>query len=306
MNRSRRVGCISASKGWVAASAARAAAPSRPSQAPGTGLRDARQEPRRRAAAAAAQHGLRVLAGGAAAPGGRKREQQRDVALALVDPDHVVGEGRRAGEPAPDGLERLALEELVEADRMSGGPGRESQQQARGQARPTVGGAGARGEQHEALTCRLAGEGEQQQRLRVALLREREPDAESRRDAAPLGVAQQRVGPAACREPALGEPRERHRVEAQAPHLERRDDRDAVTADPPQRDAIARQQLAEHGGRFAELDVLLQHRERVQAGRRVSRLVGGLGVEDGRRDVGEEAGPLAPRRALGRGGHRRP
>ena len=78
----------------------------------------------------AGQHRLRVGAGSAVTPGRRERAQERDVAFALVDPDDVLLKGRRAGEPAPHRPERLASEELVEPDRMSGGPGRQPQQHA--------------------------------------------------------------------------------------------------------------------------------------------------------------------------------
>ena len=65
------------------------------------------------------------------------------------------------------------------------------------------------------------------------------------------------------------------RVEAEAAQLERREHRDAVAPDATVRDARARQQLAQHGRRLGKVDLLVQHRERLQARRGVARLLGG-------------------------------
>ena len=217
---------------------------------PGARHRAARRPPgaesaRRRVAVA--EHGGRVGPSGRAASRAAEREQQRGVSLPLVDPHDVVRERRRAGEPAPDRPERLAVEELVEPDRMAGG-----QRTRAGAAASTAASAARRrrsergASSDETLASRLAGEGEQQERLRVALLGERQADAERRADAAALGVAQQRVGPAAGGEPALGEAGEDDGVEAEAAELERREHGHAVAAGAAVRHARAGEQVAQH------------------------------------------------------------
>ena len=84
-------------------------------------------------------------------------------------------------------------------------PRRETQEQSRGQPRPPSA-AAVRRQQHEPLPRRLARERETAAATRVALLRERQPDAERLGDAPTLRVAQQRIGPPARRKPPSASP----------------------------------------------------------------------------------------------------
>ena len=201
----------------------------------------------------------------------------------------------RSGSPPRNSSSPTGWPAAAEASRRSSREGR--------RGRP-VGGAGTRREQHQTLARRLAGEREQEQRLGVALLGERKADAERRADPAALGVSEQGVGPTASREAALGQPREDHRVEAEAAQLQRREHRDAVASDPAARDPRAREHLAQHGRRLRQVDLLLQDGERLQARGGVAGLVRGVGVEHRGDHAGEGLGPVAPGCALGQSARR--
>ncbi len=183
---------------------------------------------------------------------------------------------------------------------MSGQARGQPQEQPRRQPRPAVGCARAWREQHQAVSRRLARECEQQLRLGVSLLGQRQPDAERLSDAAPLGVSQQRVRPAPRGESTLGESGEHHRVEAEPAQLERREDSHAVPPDAADGHPRPGQRLAEYGGGLGELDLLAEHREARQSRRRIACLRRRLGAEHRLRDAREEVGPPAPRATLRR------
>ena len=244
---------------------------------------------------AVAQHGRGVRGGRRATSAAAQREQQSGVALALVDPNDVIRKAGRPGETAPHRPERLALEELVQPHRVAGGRGREPEQQPRRQPGPPVGGARTRREQDEAFARRLAGEGEQQQRLGVSLLGQRQTDAQGRRDAATLGVSQQRVRPAAGREAALRQAGEHQGVETQAADLERREHRHSVPTGATPGHARAGEQVTQHARRLVEADLLVEHGQRMQAGGCVASLVTGLLLEHGRDGQPRRTRPTRPR-----------
>ena len=154
-----------------AVSAARASPPSSPSHAPGSGLRAARHAPSRRSAAARGRRATsaeirarggsslsRLRRGPGATAASRSRASTHDDAGVVV---------RRACRPhAPYRRQRAVP--LRNSSWPTGSPAAsdgEPQQQARRQPRPAGGGFGARREQGEPVARRLAGEGEQQQRL---------------------------------------------------------------------------------------------------------------------------------------------
>ena len=174
----------------------------------------------------------------------------------------------------------------------------DAQQQAGRQPRTAGRGVGARRDEHEPVARRLAGESEQHQGLSVPVFGERQPHTQGLRHRAPRGVAQDRIGPRAYREPTLREPGEHDRREAQAAELERREHGDPVAAHAALLHGLAGEQLAQRLGGGAQVDGLSQHLEREQAGRDVLSRGGGLKREH-RGDKPRETGrPVSPRAAL--------
>ncbi len=192
-------------------------------------------------------------------------------------------------------------EELVELHRVAGGEGGEAQEQARRQPRPAGRRVGARHQEGEALAGRLASEGEQQRRLGVTLLGERQPRAEDLDEAPALRVAEDGVGPPAAGEPALGEAGEHDVVEAVAAQLEGRDDRDPVACRPAHGHCVAREQLARDGGHFAGVDLFAKYVERPCTTGEVARGGGDRRTEERLGDSGEAVGPRHPRRLRRKG-----
>ena len=155
----------------------------------------------------------------------------------------------------PHAGERRSAEELVQPDRAGRRARRQPQQEPRGQARAPGGGVGARREQHQTIAGRLADEGEEQLRLRVALLGQRQADRERLRDGAPSGVAEDGVRTPAHGKAALREAREHHSGEAETAQFERREHGDALSTDAAARYARAGEQLAQRDDRGADVDL---------------------------------------------------
>ena len=301
MYRSRRVGCSSPSKGWRAEQERRG--PRGRAGRPRRRARDCARRARRRG-------GARPRAGPRAPPrgtrprtsGGRAStaEQHGRVALAATHPGGAVRESRRPPGVTPDPGERRPGQELLQPDGTCRRGRRQPHQEARRQTRTARGRVRARREQEQTVSRRLAGEGEQERRLGVALLCERQAHAERLRDAAPGRVAEDGVGASADGKAALGEPGERDGGEAQAAQLKGREHRHAVAADPPVRYAGAGEDLAQRLQRLLHGHLAAEHGEWRQAAGGVPG--GGSGVvgEDRLDDGRQRRRPRPPGGALGK------
>ena len=89
-------------------------------------------------------------------------------------------------------------------------------------------------------------------------------------------------------------------MEAQAADLERREHGHSVPTGATPGHARAGEQVTQHARRLVQIDLLVEHGQRLQAGGCIASLVSGLLLEHGRDGRREELGPLAPGRALRR------